>query len=228
MLDRSIKIFLLCLIILGVFLGIYEGIWEQGAKKVAKIQPTMQTEPDDIYLEVIWDASGSMWGREYGVEKIIRSKEVLKNLVNEIPGQVNMGLRIFGARKVGDLQDSFLALPLNEENNEDILNFIANVKPLGKSPIGYSLSQALNDLKTVRGKKFILLVSDGIDNGDIPPEKVLEDLKENGIALHVVHIGEMEDKNLKARLRYLASSTGGCYFTYNDKEQVIATLKQSF
>lgn len=70
----SIRIVLVFLLLLGFFLGAYEGIWRQGAQKVANYNIDLAEESKDIYLEVIWDASGSMWGRDYGVEKIIDRK----------------------------------------------------------------------------------------------------------------------------------------------------------
>ncbi len=222
----SIRIVLVFLLLLGFFLGAYEGIWRQGAQKVANYNIDLAEESKDIYLEVIWDASGSMWGRDYGVEKIIRSKEVLKTFTEEMPENVNIALRIFGARRVGDPEDSFLALPFDNENREDMINFITNVKPLGKSPIAYSLREACKDLQVINGKKYILLISDGIDNGEIPAEEVIEEIINNDIVLHVVHIGEPEEADVKARLKEMAEKTGGSYFTYNDHERVIATFSQ--
>ncbi|ACL69824.1 hypothetical protein [Halothermothrix orenii] len=139
--NKQLRVLLGILLIIGLFLGSYEGIWKQGAKKVSG-PDIKKADNNEIYLEVIWDASGSMWGKEYGVEKIIRSREVLKTFTDKLSGEINMGLRIFGARRIGDLKDSFLAVPFNEKNKDKVLNFIANVKPLGKSPIGYSLLQA--------------------------------------------------------------------------------------
>ncbi len=226
MIDSSVKIFLVVLLLLGIFLGTYEGIWERGAKKVTNDKLSTQQKEPGIYVEVIWDASGSMWGREFGVEKILRSKEVLKTFSSKVPEQINLGLRIFGARKPGDLNDSFLAVPFQEKNRDEILNFVANVKPLGKSPIGYSIKEAVKDLNIVEAKKYILLVSDGIDNGDIPSSEVIQDLKNREIVLHIIHVGDLEDEELKAELKEMANFTGGDYFTYNEHDKVIPTFSQ--
>jgi Ca-activated chloride channel family protein len=209
-----------------MFLGAYEGIWKQGAKKIVNTDITLPPEENELYLEVIWDASGSMWGRDYGVEKIIRSKEVLKTFASELPEEINLGLRIFGARRVGDPEDSFMAIPFNESDREKVINFITNVKPLGRSPIGYSLREAGKDLEKVSGKKFILLVSDGIENGDIPAEEIVDELKEKNIVLHVVHIGEPDNEDIKKKLKELANTTGGYYYTYSNHEEVIPTFLQ--
>lgn len=225
--DNSIKILVLCLLILGIFLGAYEGIWKQGAKKVTNYNVKLTNEMDNnVYLEVIWDASGSMWGRDLGVEKIVKSREVLNTFTNEIPKKVNIGLRIFGARRIGDLKDSFLAIPFQKESRNKISNFITNVKPLGKSPIAYSLREARKDLAKYEGERYILLISDGIDNGQIPHEDIIQELVKSNIILHIVHIGEPDNKDLKNKLKKMAEKTGGKYFTYNEHKEVIPTFKQ--
>lgn len=227
--NKSLHFLLLGFLVLGLMLGSYQGVWKQGAKKVitSKISPKNKIEEaKDIYLEVIWDASGSMWGKECGVEKIIRSKDVLKSLTQNIPASINIGLRIFGARRVGDLKDSFLAVPFKEKNRADIINFITNVKPLGKSPIGYSLSEAEKDLKTAEGKKCILLVSDGIANGNLPPGDVVNSLVQNNIILHVVYVGDSNNKDLKTRLKKIAKMTGGNYFIYKNSGQIVSVFNR--
>jgi len=222
--DNSIRLLLICLIILGVFLGAYEGLWKQGAKKVSNYDVNITEDENDVYLEVIWDASGSMWGRDYGVEKIIRSKDVLKTFADKIPDKVNVGLRIFGARRVGDLKDSFLAIPFQEGNRENIINFITNVQPLGKSPIAYSLQEAYKDVVDIQGKKYIMLISDGIDNGEMPTGEVISKFANENIVLHIVHIGEPDEEKIKERLKDMAEKTGGQYFTYNNHENVVTTF----
>lgn len=223
--DKSIKIMFVILLLFGILLGAYEEFWKQGAKKVVNQNITMN-QSNEVYVEVIWDASGSMWGREVGVEKIIKSKEVLKYVSNQIPENINIGLRIFGARRVGDLKDSFLALPFSDNNNKEMLNFITNVKPLGKSPIAYSLEEANKDLSKMPGNKYVLLVTDGIDNGEIPADKVLSELKNNDIILHIIHIGNINDQQLKNKLKEMSEKTGGRYFTYYEEDEVIATFSQ--
>ncbi len=211
------------LLLLGLMLGAYEGIYKQGIKRVTNEQIYNEEE---VYLELIWDASGSMWGREEGIEKILRSKDILKTITEKAPDDINIGLRIFGARKTGDINDSFLAVPVEKDNKKIIENFIANVRPLGKSPIGFSLQKAKEDLLNLPGKKFIILISDCIDNGHIPPESVIDDLKKGGISLHIVYIGDLADVELKNKLKEVAESTGGGFFNYKQDKEVVSVLNQ--
>ena len=217
------KYLLLSLLILGLMLGAYEGIYKQGVKKVVNDRIFKN---DEVYLEIIWDASGSMWGREAGIEKILRSKKILKTITNKAPADINIGLRIFGARKTGDINDSFLAVPIGKKNKEVIQNFITNIRPLGKSPIGLSLQKAKNDLKDLKGEKCIILVSDGIDNGKIPPGNIIEHLKEDQIALYIVHIGDLNNNELQQKLKTIAESTDGKYFNYKQNKEVVSVIKQ--
>ena len=78
---KSIYIFFIFLFIMGILLGSYEEIYKQGAKKVTTYNTTMEKiQEDNTYVEIIWDASGSMWGEENGFRKIFRSKDILKSL----------------------------------------------------------------------------------------------------------------------------------------------------
>ena len=81
-------------------------------------------------------------------------------------------------------------------------------------------------MKDVQGARYIILISDGIDNGEIPPEDVIDELINENIVLHIVHIGEPEDQDIKGKLKNMAEQTGGKYFTYTDHENVIATFLQ--
>jgi Ca-activated chloride channel family protein len=223
---KKLKITFLILLVIGLLLGSYDNShqekWKKGIKKVSTEDTNLN---NSIYMEVIWDTSGSMWGKEEGIAKFIRSKNILNNLATEIPDELSVGLRIFGARRVADLQDSFMALPFSK-NKKDIFNYIKNVKPLGKSPIGYSLRKAQNDLIDKKGIKKILLISDGLNNDDIALLKIAGQLKRENITLYIIHIGNLKDDNLQKKLVEVSEITGGKYFSYNNYNKIIPTLNQ--
>lgn len=52
----------------------------------------------------ILDASGSMWGKVEGKEKIVVAREVMANLINELPDGTQVGLEAYGHRKQRGLQ----------------------------------------------------------------------------------------------------------------------------
>ena len=53
----------------------------------------------------ILDASGSMWGKLDGKEKIVIAREVMEELINGLPEGVHVGLEVYGHRRKGDCED---------------------------------------------------------------------------------------------------------------------------
>ncbi|MFW6410270.1 MAG: hypothetical protein ACOCZR_04420, partial [Halanaerobiales bacterium] len=92
--KNSLFLLLGVFIVLGLSLGSYQSAWEKGARKVVNTEP----RESNVNLEIIWDASESMWGRVDGVEKIIKSREILKSIINRIPAETKLSLRIFGGK----------------------------------------------------------------------------------------------------------------------------------
>ena len=220
---KSFKYLLFTFLILGLLLGSYQGIWKQGAKKVTTT-PIQNKQSNQTFVEIIWDASGSMWGQNNNIRKILKSKDIINNLNEKLSDNIYLGLRIFGARKTGDVNDSFLAVPFDKHNQTAINNYIKNIKPLGKSPIGLSLLKAQQDLAKHNGKKYILLISDGKNNGKFSLNKVINNLSKSKITLHTIYVGNIENKSLQNKLRQVTKATGGNYYTYKNHLSVLKTL----
>ncbi|MFW5998290.1 MAG: vWA domain-containing protein [Halanaerobiaceae bacterium] len=236
---KSFHILLLFLLVLGFFLGSHEEIYRQGAKKVTTYETGIENRETETYLEIIWDASGSMWGKNNDTRKITQAKEVLDYINSNLPDNIYTGLRIFGARRISDEKDSFLAVPFEKNNNNKIKNYIKNIKPLGRSPIELSLKKAGKDLENFSGERHILLISDGISNQEISEQEVIDKLNESDIKFHVFHLGEydndskvdeedMEDINVSGNLITIADHTNGNYFSENNNTaEVVKTFSSS-
>lgn len=188
--------------------------------KVSKEQPP--TFVDANNLEIIWDVSGSMWGEVAKDRKYLRSKKALKNIINSVPDNVNIGLRIFGNNKS---QNGVTRLIVSgtKDNRIRLLEKIKNLTPAGKSPIGKALMEVSEDFKNSRGNKHILLVTDGIDTGNIMPEKVVNKLHKQGIKVHVLHVGSQKEQ-VNMKLKSIAQLGGGKYFTYSERNKVVPTM----
>ena len=91
------------------------------------------------YIIFILDASGSMWGQVQGGTKIGIAKNVLTDLIKNIPDGLNVALVVYGQRRKGDCSDV-------EENplqpsvldrlrflRESVLRVIAIVGPGGQA-----------------------------------------------------------------------------------------------
>ena len=172
-------------------------------------------------LEIIWDISGSMWGQLDNKNKITISKKILTRICTELPSNVYLGLRVFG--KVDSKNNSFLVIKPAPNNKQELLNYLADITPAGKSPLGISLLLAQSDLEKFSGKKNILVVTDGKDTGEIMPSKIIKKLAKNKIRTHILHVGKLNRIN-QLKLKSLAELGNGKYFTYFEEKQVIATI----
>ncbi len=215
MFDKSLRYMLVGLLLLGFLLGSYEEYWQPGAYRVVKYEVHKTFSPDDTYIEIIWDASGSMWGEQENQDKIDISKDILNQLVVSFEDEVNLGLRVFGAKRPADKRDSFLAVKPLGRNKKNILGYITNIRPLGKSPINYSLIKAKEDLIKLPGnKKHILLITDCINNGDISLDDVIAQFVNEQIIISVINIGDTDNQQSKD-LQRLVQLTGGQYYAEN-------------
>lgn len=172
----------------------------------------------DVHVEVIIDVSGSMWGQFKGVNKIVNSKGVLAILVKDFPPDVKLGVRTFGGE-----EETRLEIPVGLDNREEIESIMKQLRPSGKSPIGYALEEAGKDLRSLNGKRYIILVSDGIDNGKVDPITKASMLRKDGIITHVVYVRGIEGFG-EDKLNRLAEAGGGHFFTVDEKDLVVPTM----
>ncbi|MFO7819833.1 MAG: VWA domain-containing protein [Halanaerobacter sp.] len=176
---------------------------------------------EDSAVEIIWDLSGSMWGQIDNKSKVTIAKEILRDICERLPTSISLGLRIFGSK--GNNNNSFLVLKPQKNNNRQLLDYLNEVTPAGKSPIGTNLLLAKKDLINFAGKKHILLITDGKDTGKVMPTKIVKKLSKDGIKTHVVHVGKITKIN-QLQLKTLAQLGNGRYFTYFEEKQVVPTI----
>ncbi len=165
-------------------------------------------------VELILDASGSMLQRLGGKRRIDIAKAVLSQAIDSLPEKTTVALRVFGHRTPNACETHLVSppAPLNKDN---IKRHIAAItaKNLARTPIADSLAQVVTDLKGVRGKKAVVLVTDGEETCDGDPAKVLRALQDQGFALRLNIVGfAIDDKALKEQFTHWASLTGGQYF----------------
>jgi Ca-activated chloride channel family protein len=183
--------------------------------------PNLNIEENSA-LKVVLDISNSMWGEVDGKKKITISKELLIDICNQLPTNVYLGLRSFGNQSTQD-KNSFLALELAQNNNQQVIDYLDTIKPAGKSPIGLNLSLAQKDLEDFSGQKHILLITDGKDTGKIMPTKIIKKANQKNIKTHVIQVGQL-DKIKQLKLKNLAELGNGKYFTYFEEQQVVPTI----
>ena len=153
-------------------------------------------------VEIIIDGSGSM-GKMLGKDKskMYYSKKLLASyLGQQWKEHALIGLRVYGSRRRRDCKDSYLAVNFHEKSLYSIETKIANMDPLGMTPIQDSLEAGIKDLKSYRGPKRLVLFTDGEETCGGDPCQLMKDVGESKLLdfkLYVVGIG-FDPKGRKA------------------------------
>lgn len=200
--------------------GSVEVVFEEGKEKIASKN-----------VEIILDASNSTWGQIEGVAKIAIAKNVLDQIITGLPDEMHVGLRLYGHRYgLNDrraCQDTELEVPIRPIDKAVLSKIIQSIQPNGKTPLVYSVLQAVNDFKDIPNGS-IILITDGVEScgGDI--NFIAPSLKKLEIKL-TLHIEGFDIKEAEARaeLEAIAKSTEGTYLDAKDSQELLSSLEQT-
>jgi Mg-chelatase subunit ChlD len=182
-------------------------------------------------VEIVVDASRSMWGRMDGQPKMSVAKEILWDVSHWFPEDLNLALRAYGSTspsESADCADSALLVPFADENRGPIRGAIEGLRPLGQTPIAYALQQAGRDFGTRNDDRAVVLVTDGIESCGGDPVQAARDLRDQGIIVHVIGfgLGSAADEDTGS-LQSIAWASGGRYVTAGSAEELKAALAQT-
>jgi len=186
-----------------------------------------QTAATSSILFIV-DASGSMKAKAGDRTRMEAAKEVVTELVGELPSGVQAGLMAYGHRQKNDCKDVELLVPIGPVDKNILGQKVQALQPLGETPISFSIRQAADVLKNVKGKKSIILISDGEESCKEEPCAVAEELKKADIDLkiHVVGFG-IDSDVAKRQLHCIAEATGGTYAEANDGGQLKEKIEEA-
>jgi Mg-chelatase subunit ChlD len=181
-------------------------------------------------VELILDASGSMWKKLDGRFRIDVAKEVLTTALNKyIPPETPVALRVFGHRKANAC-DTNLEIPLQPLNVGKATATLAGVSPqsLAKTPIAASLAAVAKDLRGNKGAAVVVLVTDGEETCDGDPATEIEKLEKAGFDMNLNIVGfAIDDDTLAAQFETWAEAGGGRYFAANDADGLNDAVAQA-
>jgi len=185
----------------------------------------------DRSVEIVVDASRSMWGRMNGEPKMAVAKDILQDVSYWFPEDLDLALRAYGSTSPSDSNDcadSMLLVPFGDENREPIRRAITGLRPLGQTPIAYALNQASRDFGAMQADRAVVLVTDGIESCGGDPVWAARELREQGIIVHVIGfgLGSAADEDT-ASLRAVSNASGGRYVTAGSAEELKAALAQT-
>lgn len=183
-----------------------------------------------IAVELILDASGSMLQRMGGQRRINIAKAALTQLVNEdLPSKTALALRVFGHREAGSCRTD-LEQPLSPLDNAAISKKIEaiNAKNLAKTPIADSLMKVEQDLNKAKGRRIVVLITDGEETCDGDPAQAIRTLQNKGLDVRINIVGfAIDDNQLKQRFSHWAELGNGQYFDASDASALHAALRQA-
>jgi Mg-chelatase subunit ChlD len=185
-------------------------------------------------IELILDASGSMKRAIGGHRMIDTAKSVLTDIVNTLPDDMHVALRVYGHRiregQPGACQDSQLVAPFAKLDRPRLLAGIRSIQALGTTPIAYSLEQVASDMSATgsSGEKMVVLVTDGQEECGGNPSAAVNKLLAAGLKMRLNIVGfALADAALKADLGRLAALANGQFVEAKDAGSLRAAIEQS-
>ncbi|MHB8789945.1 MAG: VWA domain-containing protein [Desulfobulbaceae bacterium] len=178
-------------------------------------------------MVLVLDASGSMWGQIGGTAKIVIAKEVLNELIDGLPADLQVGLSVYGHRREKDCQDIEMLIPIGRLDRAAMKARIAPIKPKGKTPLSDAVKQAAEALRYTERRSTVVLISDGLETCHADPCALAAELARAGVDFKVHVIGFDISKEDQGRLRCLADRTGGLFLAAGDAQSLRAALAET-
>jgi hypothetical protein len=180
-------------------------------------------------VEIILDASGSMLQRIGSQRRIDIAKQTLTKLTaTTLPANTPFALRVFG-REVDSCQTD-LDIALSPLNAAAVGVKIAalEAKNNARTPIGASLEKVADDLKTARGERLVIVLTDGEETCGGDPAAAIEALKQAGVSARVSIVGfAIDDPKLAATFRHWSDLGNGTYYDAQDATGLSNAMSQA-
>lgn len=190
-------------------------------------------QESEDYTLFILDFSNSMSEYLEGKSKADMMVETVKNLLPSINKNSMVGLRIYGHKMgftpIEACRASTLLVPISKINTASINTALDKSHPKGMTPITYSLKQAIKyDFAGIKGKKHIILLTDGGENCDESPCKFVMELirTRKDIVIDVIAFNIDDEEDLD-QLKCTSLVTSGKFYTANTAAELAKSLEES-
>jgi hypothetical protein len=204
------------------------------AKAVGEIRVVAEKEAEreaPMTVELIMDASNSMWGQIGGVAKITIARKVLAETITGLPDAMNVGLRVYGHRyALNDAKacaDTELLVPIGPVDKKTLVDTVNQIQLKGKTPLVHSVLEAVKDF-TGTANGTIVLVTDGIESCEGNIHSISPAIKAAGLELKVNIVGfDIKEAGGRRELESIARSTGGMYIDARNAAELTGALGQT-
>jgi len=193
-------------------------------------QSSVSSQPlkENINIQIILDASGSMGDPFGGSTRLAVAQAVLADFVDTLPTDAQVSLRVYGhtgsrdeADKAVSCQGTELIYPFQPLAAGGFVDTINAVAPVGWTPTGAALLAALDDFSQfdpATNSNFVYLISDGLETCDGDPAAAATQLNSANVGVTVNVVGFAVDDETTQELQETAVNGGGTYFPANDAE----------
>lgn len=199
-------------------------------QSVSQVAQKVEAASKDSQIIFIVDFSNSMNETLGGKTKVDMARTTLAEILPKIPPDVKLGLRVYGHRSgftyLQGCQASNLVVPLATGNYQSIMGSLYATNATGWTPITYSLKQAVNnDFGFSKGKKHIILLTDGGENCDESPCTYVINLMKtrSDVTIDVIAF-DVHDIEANNQLRCTALMTSGKFLNANSEEDLSRSL----
>lgn len=193
-------------------------------------------KPVDFNKEAVLfiiDFSSSMLNEVAGQQKINMAINTMREILPQLSPNTQLGLRLYGHKisftPIDACKASELVVPIGTNNATKIYSALTQSKARGNTPITYSLKQAINnDFIGFKGKKRIILLTDGGENCDESPCTYATSVltQRDDISIDVIAF-DINNKEADAQLKCTALVTKGKFYKANDEKDLIDSLTNS-
>lgn len=196
--------------------------------------PQAGSEPSPFFeqlnVEILLDASGSMAGRVPGGIKMDLAKEAIREFVAELPKEANVSLRVYGHTGSNSSKDkdvsckgNEIVYPMGPYDATSFKQALDKFKPTGWTPLAAAIQEAQKDLEQTKGegvRNIVYVVSDGVETCGGDPVKAAKGLHDSDIRPLVNIIGFDVDDAGHKQLKKVADAAGGYYKSINSKNDL--------
>ncbi|MBE7710705.1 MAG: VWA domain-containing protein [Cyanobacteria bacterium SIG31] len=164
--------------------------------------------------------------------KVSQVKLLMKKILPQISTDTEIGVRVYGHTcnifAYNACRSSELLVPLAKNNEANVNNALARLRPRGMTPITYSLKQSVNkDLKNKTGIKHIILLTDGGENCDESPCDYAIDLmkQRRDIKIDVVAFNVHDSEDLD-QLKCVADVTSAKFIQADTSADLVQAMNE--
>ncbi|MGM0867773.1 MAG: vWA domain-containing protein [Bacillota bacterium] len=189
---------------------------------------------ENLNVEVILDASGSMAQEAGGNTKMEAAKEEILTFVEGLPEGAKVGLRVYGHKgsnadsaKELSCNSSEIVYPIDAYETSKFQSALDQVTPTGWTPIALALREAQKDLSKFNGESntnIVYLVSDGIETCDEDPVTAAKELYDSNLNPIINVIGFNVDAEGQRQLKDIADASEGIYSNVDDQSGLKSEL----